>query len=110
MYRRKVFGEAGETLAAIYLQEKGFKILERNYSTKAGELDIIAAKNGILHFIEVKTRSSGKYGKPEEAVDEKKLEKMERAALLYRAKNHPPFDYESMDVIAITLDFLEGVM
>ena len=110
MYRKKVIGEAGELLAAIYLQEKGFTILEKNYLTKAGELDIIAAKNGVLHYIEVKTRSSLKYGKPEEAVNEKKLERMERAALLYRAKNHPPYEYESIDVIAITLEHLEGVM
>ena len=110
MYRRKVIGKAGEILAAIYLQEKGFSIVEKNYLTKAGEIDIIASKDGVIHYIEVKTRGSGKYGTPEEAVDDKKLEKIEKAALLYRARNHPPQEYESVDVMAITIDFLEGVM
>ncbi len=109
MYRKKVVGKAGEILAAIYLEEKGFRILERNFSTKFGELDIIAEKEGVLHYIEVKTRSSMDYGGPAEAVDEKKLRKMERVALIYRARNMPPQKRESMDVIGISIDFLEGV-
>ena len=109
MKDKKELGKAGETLAAIYLEEKGFKILERNFNTRFGELDIIAEKDGVIHYVEVKTRGSGRFGRPAEAVNEAKLRKMEKTALIYRAKSRLPQVDESMDVIAINLDFLEGV-
>ena len=109
MYRRKVVGKAGEILAAIYLEEKGFKILERNFTTKYGELDIIAEKNGVIHYIEVKTRGSRRYGRAAEAVNAVKLRKMEKTALIYRAMKRLPQEDESMDVVAINVEFLEGV-
>ena len=61
-------GKTGEKLAADWLEKKGFTILEKNWRHKRLEVDIIAEKDNLLHFIEVKSRSSQNYGLPEESV------------------------------------------
>ncbi len=66
-------GKEGELLAVDYFSEKGYNVLHRNWRHKHWEVDIIASKNGLLHFIEVKTRTSLKFGYPEEKVGYKKL-------------------------------------
>lgn len=66
-------GKTGEKLAADWLEKKGFTILEKNWRHKRLEVDIIAEKDNLLHFIEVKSRSSQNYGLPEESVSLKKL-------------------------------------
>ena len=63
--KRKVLGEKGETLACTFLQGKGYKIIQRNYRSSYGEIDIIAWHDRILVFIEVKTRTNLTYGYPE---------------------------------------------
>lgn len=72
----KNLGDFGEAAAADYLCTDGYKILARNYRSKHGEIDIIALKDNVLSFIEVKTRSSDRYGIPSEAVDRKKRQHM----------------------------------
>ncbi len=57
-------GKQGEEIAADFLKKKGMKILERNFRTPFGEIDVITEKNRKLHFVEVKTRRSTKFGKP----------------------------------------------
>jgi len=93
-------GDQGEALAAEHLVKNGFKILHKNYRCAAGEIDLIAEKNGRLHFIEVKTRRDGA-GCPEEAVDAKKQSRLVRLASWYlREKNlHDPGI--SLDVIGV---------
>ncbi len=71
MNNRKL-GKHGEEIAVKYLRQNGYQIVEQNYSCKLGEIDIIAHKNKVLCFIEVKTRSSIVYGMPCEAVNYKK--------------------------------------
>src|ERR1700761_7516104 len=66
--RREDLGKKGEGLAAEWLLKREFKILHRNWRHNRCEVDIIAHRNKILHFIEVKTRSSKKYGYPEESI------------------------------------------
>ena len=73
--KRKI-GDQGEDEAAKYLVEKGYKIIERNYSCRFGEIDIIAQKNEDLVFIEVKTRKNNYFGEPQEAVDYRKLDRI----------------------------------
>ena len=67
-------GMKGEEIAARYLAGKGYKILERNWRHGKDELDIIAANGEFLVVIEVKTRSTSFFGKPEDAVTDKKQE------------------------------------
>ena len=68
----KEIGDFGEKAAEDYLVEMDYLILERNYRLKFGEIDIIAAKDGGLVFVEVKTRKSNLFGEPSEYVDRKK--------------------------------------
>ncbi len=89
-------GAAGESFAAQYLRERGYKILERNYHEKMGELDIIAQKDGFIVFAEVKTRKQNSMCSGLEAVDLRKQKKITKTALMYIVKNNitlqPRFD------------------
>jgi len=95
------FGRLGEEKAIEFLKKKGYKILERNYKTKIGEIDIIAKKNKKIIFIEVKTRSSYNFGRPEESVNEKKLKKIESVAQIYlqSQKINLPYSFEVLSIL-----------
>jgi putative endonuclease len=80
---KKTLGKEGEDRAARFLAKKGYKILERNYSTRSGEIDLVALHNGEVVFVEVKTRTSDAYGAPELAVNPRKQLRMIKAALGY---------------------------
>ncbi|MFN3740871.1 MAG: YraN family protein [Thermodesulfovibrionales bacterium] len=93
-------GLKGEALAISYLKKKGYKILEKNYRTKFGEIDIIASKDDVVVFIEVKTRSTDAFGAPEESVTTEKQERIKKAALYY-LKNLRTIPALRFDVISI---------
>ena len=76
-------GAWGEDCAAAYLRRRGYRILARNYSCRFGEIDLLAEKDGVLLFVEVKLRTNLQYGAPREYVTVKKQEKLRAAALLY---------------------------
>jgi len=79
--KTKTLGKKGEDIAAAFLEKKGYNILFRNYKCSFGEIDIIAKHKKTLSFIEVKTRSTKKYGLPQEAVTPAKQAKISRVAL-----------------------------
>ncbi len=79
----RVKGKLGELIAANFLSKKGIKIIERNYLNKLGEIDLIGIENETIIFIEVKLRYSNRYGKPFEAVDKKKLDRIRNCGLFY---------------------------
>ena len=79
-------GEKGEGLAVDFLKQKGYRIIDRNFKTSLGEIDIIASDRETLVFIEVKTRESLQYGQPFESVTGVKRRKIANAALLYLKK------------------------
>ncbi len=93
-------GQRGEDLAAVYLQKKGYKIIQRNYKTQIGEIDIIARDRDVLVFIEVKTRESLEYGQPFESVNKNKRRKIANVAMLYlkRLKDIPPCRFDVVSV------------
>jgi putative endonuclease len=95
-------GKKGEQLAELYLSSIGFNILHRNWRYSRYEIDLIATKENILHFIEVKTRTNSNFGMPEENVDVKKLEHVMTAAeeFLYQ---FPEWKIIQYDVLSITL-------
>lgn len=76
-------GRYGEDLAAAYLLKEGYRICERNWRRKTGEIDLIAEKKGVLVFVEVKSRSSPRFGSGAEAVTRKKQLKIIQTAQLY---------------------------
>lgn len=84
---KKSFGSEGEDIAAKYLAEKGFEIIERNYFAGHGEIDIIAIdpRDNYLVFVEVKTRNSFDYGDPAYAINKKKIGQIKKIAELYLA-------------------------
>jgi putative endonuclease len=73
-------GNIGESLAAEFLTEKGFEILERNYRHKHAEIDLIVQRKDWVLFVEVKTRTSNSFGEPEDFVDNRKINKIFEAA------------------------------
>lgn len=81
-------GEIGEKIASKYLLSKGAEILENNYRIKSGEVDIIAKLDNELIFVEVKSRSSIRYGYPSESVNYNKIKKITNTAKYYILKNN----------------------
>lgn len=77
---KRTIGTAYETKAAAYLKENGYTILEQNYRTAFGEVDLIAKKEKVVVYVEVKYRSSSCYGDPLEAVDKRKQRQISRVA------------------------------
>ncbi len=100
---RVTLGPMGERIAAEYLQKLGYRILARGHRQKLGEIDLIALDGSVLVFVEVKTWSQGIVGESAGAVNQKKQERLTRAALIYLKKRglleHP----SRFDVIAITI-------
>lgn len=93
MHTTNEIGTFGENAAAEYLEEKGYEILERNFKTPAGEIDIIAlSPEDVYVFVEVKTRSSSKFGLACEAVDRRRQLRIMRTAQIYLIKGDMRFD------------------
>lgn len=86
--RNQDTGRRGEDLAAAYLQSKGYAMLTRNYRSRRGELDLVCEKDGVIVFVEVKTRSSFNYGSGAEAVNRAKQARIRSLALEY-LQDHP---------------------
>ena len=89
MNKRKIGGQF-ESLAADYLMKKGFRIIERNFRCRQGEIDLIAEDGGYLVFTEVKYRSSDAEGDPLEAVDLRKIRKITYTARVFLMMNGLP--------------------
>ena len=99
-----ITGKQGEKIAANYLKKNGYKIVERNYHCKFGEIDIIALNRDILSFIEIKTRSSREHIPPELTVTKHKQDKIKRSAAHYLGKHGIENRYCRFDIVAITLE------
>jgi len=86
----KEIGDFGEKQATKYLKKNGYKIIEKNYKNKIGEIDIIAQekKTKTLVFVEVKAKSSDFFGLPREMVDDRKIHKIEQVATAYLMEKH----------------------
>lgn len=76
-------GLQAETLAAEHLEGRGYRILSRNYSSKSGELDLVAEHLGVLCFVEVRSRAHSRHGTPEETINRDKRRRIARAAQHY---------------------------
>ncbi len=106
MDSRKQFGDAGESLAAAFLEEKGFRILERQVRTPPfGEIDLVCEDGDELVFAEVKTRQSDEFGYPEESVTPAKFRHMRASAQAFLATRGWEDRFWRIDVIAIRIFF-----
>jgi putative endonuclease len=97
------FGKAGEAMAAGWLAAQGFQLIAQNWRTGRFEIDIIASRNGILHFIEVKSRHDDLFGLPEDWVDRKKMRHLLKAGVAYQEK-FPAWDQVQYDILSILVD------
>ncbi len=95
-------GTAGEKLAAAYFIQNGYTILHQNWRHSHWEVDIIAGKENVLHFIEVKTRRTKKFGHPEESVSKKKIQNLINAAEEYLYQ-YPEWKRIQFDILSITI-------
>ncbi len=109
-------GAVGENIACAFLVRKGFKILEKNYRKPWGEIDVIAEKDGIMHFVEVKavSRSLDSVGsrenisremdyRPEEMATKSKLHKVARTAMIYMESKKDTREFQ-VDVLGVLMD------
>ena len=96
-------GTYGEELACNYLKKLGYKILERNFRIRGGEIDIVAEdKDSQIVFVEVKTRYTHEYGDPAEAITPWKIRSLTRACQFYLSKNQ--FDHKPYRIDVVTID------
>ncbi len=101
MNNRKA-GIEGENIATEYLEKSGYKILERNFSSKTGEIDIIAQDKNCIVFVEVKSRDNLKFGYPVESITLSKAKKTVRTAecyLLYKKKQNSLCRFDVIEVL-----------
>jgi putative endonuclease len=98
---RQTYGEAGEALAARLLRQKGYRIIEANYRTPLGEIDLIARDGDTLVFVEVKARRSLHFGNPKWAVTPQKQRKISMVALYYLKTTGQSLAKARFDVVAI---------
>jgi putative endonuclease len=102
--KAKALGYSGETLAAQYLQTQGYQILENNFTIRGGEIDLIARKENIIIFIEVKTRTGKSFGEADESLNGFKKMRLRRAIEHYLAKIRGTDPDYRVDFIEIELD------
>lgn len=101
---RAAFGRRGEDVAAWVLERKGWRIVERNYRCREGEIDLVAAREGVLAFVEVKARRSRAFGAPAEAVTAAKRRRVRDTALRYLSDRHPGAALVRFDVVDVLFE------
>lgn len=102
--QNKSVGNYGEDLACEYLKKKNYYILERNYSNRYGEVDIICVYRGTLIFVEVKSRRNRFFGLPQDAVDDRKKRKIDSCAKGYIAEKNWYKLHRRYDIIEIIFE------
>ncbi len=96
-------GHTGEKIAVKYLKKHGYKIIERNFKLKCGEIDIVAKQGECICFIEVKTRTSNSFAEPYEAVDYKKQKKLYRLAEIWLSMHKLHNALCRFDIVSVLL-------
>ena len=88
MSHNTTLGRAGEQRAAEHLRDDGYVIVDRNWRCSDGEIDLVVTRDDVLAIVEVKTRTSRRYGHPLEALDRAKIDRLWRLAMMW-ARTHP---------------------
>jgi putative endonuclease len=95
------FGKAGEDKAAAFLAANGYKILKRNYKTRLGEIDIIARDRETICFVEVKSRTTERFGLPQEAISKLKQRQIAKVALMFLKENDLLDSFTRFDAVCL---------
>ena len=99
---KRQVGDFGEEITAEYLEKNGYRILDRNYSKPFGEIDIIAIKDDLIAFVEVKTRKSDAFAYAAEAVDFYKQQRIRRASQAYLMEKNMSDFLMTFDAVSYT--------
>jgi len=102
-HARQQLGSEGESIACVELEKRGYRIVERNYRIRNGEIDIVANDSGTIVFVEVKTKSSGDYGDPVEEVTPQKQQQIISMGEYYATYCCPPNTPCRFDVVTVDL-------
>lgn len=102
---KQSLGKKGERFAVEFLRRKGYRIIARNFSSRLGEIDIIAHEGKTIVFIEVKTRTSCDWGHPQEAIRPDKIKHLLRCAQFYIKKFANPDCNFRFDVVSVLIDY-----
>lgn len=100
---KQQIGNRGEALAQDYLEKLGYRLLEKQWRTRYGEIDLIMRDGDEIVFVEVKLRSSSGYGRPEEMVSWDKAKRLSKTALYYMDRKHYTDIFWRFDTIAISI-------
>jgi putative endonuclease len=101
MHAKNVLAREGEDAVASYLQERGFRILDRNWRCPEGQLDIVAAERDSLVVCEVKTRSGTRYGTPLEAMSQSRKNRLRQMAVQWLTAHGMRFDQIRIDIVGL---------
>lgn len=104
---RQRLGKRGEELACRELRRRGYAILARRFRVRGGEIDIVARSGGVLVFVEVKCRSTERFGAPAEAVTARKRQRLRRLATVYLSQR---FSCRALETVTCRFDVVEVVM
>lgn len=107
--KNKVEGNVGEIKAVNFLKKNKYKIITTNYKNRIGEIDIIAEKDNVIVFVEVKNRSTFSFGRPIESVTMQKQNKIKKVAEIFLMMNHIQYHDVRFDVIEVFDDFINHV-
>ena len=101
---RRARGQEAEGLAARWLEARGYGVLDRNHALRRGEVDLVCEKDGVLCFVEVRSRTGEAHGLPEETVDRRKARRVVLAATDWLERNGARGRDIRFDVVAVTFD------
>ena len=105
---KPLVGRLGEVIAGEYLRSNGLRIIERNHRTRYAEIDLIAREKKILVFVEVRTKTAGRFGSPEESLNRPKVRRLVKAADFYVADKGYQGGYR-IDAICVVLNRSRGI-
>lgn len=100
---KKDLGKKGEEIAKRYLEDRGFKVIDENFRSRFGEIDLVGVDGDTLVFVEVKTRFSEKFGLPEEAVTPRKIKTIAKVGYYYKILHQNLPESLRIDVVAVDL-------
>ncbi len=107
---RSILGTAGEAAASAWLEAHGYKILDQNVRTRFGEIDLVARIGDVIVFVEVKSRTSGRFGHPAEAITAVKQHRLTRLASSYLHMRGQDTSEVRFDAIAVHFNFAGRVI